>query len=153
MFCCCLTFETNLSNLVQIRLIQLDQIGSNQIKQVESNQVKLVQISSYCQNLGVGAWPPPLFFVFDYWKTWLMLVMLEHVQAFFYWFNLFLKAEILTKISLVFWSIRRHQRKIAKLNDLYRLQLKHWRKYLDRYLAVRCSLQCLDKLLIFDKLN
>ena len=36
------------------------------------------------------------------------------------WFDLFLeaRAEILTKISLVFWEIWRHQKEILKLTDL-----------------------------------
>ena len=35
------------------------------------------------QNLGVGACPPPLPYplLFDYWETWLKLVMLENLQA------------------------------------------------------------------------
>ena len=38
----------------------------------------------------------------------------------FFWFGLFLeaRAEILTKILLVFWSIWRHQKDISKLTDL-----------------------------------
>ena len=39
---------------------------------------------------------------------------------FYFLFDLFLeaRAEILTKISLVFWSIWRHQNNISKLTDL-----------------------------------
>jgi len=39
----------------------------------------------------------------------------------FFWFDLFLeaRAEILKKISLVFWSKRWHQKDILKLTDLY----------------------------------
>ena len=41
-----------------------------------------------------------------------------------FWFDLFLeaRAEILEKISLVFWEIWRHQKDILKLSDLYCLQ-------------------------------
>ena len=41
-----------------------------------------------------------------------------------FWFYLFLeaKAEILEKISLVFWEIWRHQKDILKLIDLYHRQ-------------------------------
>ena len=40
----------------------------------------------------------------------------------FFWFNIFLegRAEILEKISLVFWSKRWHQKDILKLTDLNR---------------------------------
>ena len=40
----------------------------------------------------------------------------------FFWFDLFLeaRAEILEKISLVFWKIWRHQKDILKLTDLYK---------------------------------
>ena len=39
----------------------------------------------------------------------------------FFWFHLFLEAgaEIIKKISLVFWSKRWHQKDISKLTDLY----------------------------------
>jgi hypothetical protein len=104
----CHVLLSHLTNLVQIRsdwfnlgqirsswikLVQIgsNQIGSNQIwsiwiklNQLGSNQIKLVQISSYCQNLGIGAWPPPLSF--DYSETWLMLVMLEYIQNCFFKF-------------------------------------------------------------------
>ena len=39
----------------------------------------------------------------------------------FFWFDLYLEArvEIITKISLVFWSIWRRQKDISKITDLY----------------------------------
>ena len=45
-----------------------------------------------------------------------------------FWFDLFLeaRAEILTKISLVFWSISRHQKDIAKLTDLKFIVSELW---------------------------
>ena len=62
--------------------IKLDQSGSNWIKKdQELDQIRI------CQNLGVGAWRGLVpchilcLFIFDYWETWLNLVMLEHAQA------------------------------------------------------------------------
>ena len=71
----------NWINLVQLgtNLIKLDQIGLNWIKldQIGSNLIKLLK-------LGVGAlW----LVIFDYWKTWLKLVMLENLQACFIIFS------------------------------------------------------------------
>ena len=45
-----------------------------------------------------------------------ILILLHY----FFWFDIFLesRAEILEKISLVFWKIWRHQKDILKLNDL-----------------------------------
>ena len=76
--CCCLTFETNLNNLVQ-NWFKLDQIISSWIK---LNQTGLNQFS--LPKLGLT--PTPILF-FDYWETWLMLVTIEHVQA--CWFGYF----------------------------------------------------------------
>ena len=74
-------------------LIKLDQIGLNLIKldQIGSNLIKLDQI---VETWGWGLVPHPhpylilLLFIFDYWKTWLKLVMLENLQACFclFWF-------------------------------------------------------------------
>jgi hypothetical protein len=80
------------SDQIRIKLDQIDylvKIGSNPIKsdQIGSNWIKSSQNGSnriLLPNFGGGAWPPPLSFVFDYWETWLMLVMLEHVQACFF---------------------------------------------------------------------
>ena len=48
-----------------------------------------------------------------------------------FWFDLFLeaRAEILEKISLVFWSKRWHQKDILKLTDLYRNRRKQYKGF------------------------
>ena len=52
-----------------------------------------------------------------YTTNWMISFWLLHNIVF--WFDLFLgaRAEILTKLSLVFWSIGRHQKNISKLTD------------------------------------
>ena len=76
--------------------IRLDQIGLNWINlaqtwsnwnkldQTWSNWIKLDQI---VETWGWGLVPHPYLtlclFIFDYWKTWLKLVMLENLQACF----------------------------------------------------------------------
>ena len=66
--------------------LKLDQIGLNWIKldQIGSNWIKLDQI---VETWGWGLVPHPYlilcFVIFDYWKTWLKLVMLENFQACF----------------------------------------------------------------------
>ena len=65
---------------------KLDQTWSNWIKldQTWSNWIKLDQI---VETWGWGLVPHPYLilclFIFDYWKTWLKLVMLENLQACF----------------------------------------------------------------------
>ena len=78
----------NWTNLVQLgsNLIKLDQIGLNWIKLdlIGSNWIKLDQI---VKTWGWGLVPHPYLIlclvIFDYWKTWLKLVMLENLQACF----------------------------------------------------------------------
>ena len=50
----------------------------------------------------------------------------------FFWFDLFLeaRAEILKKLSLVFWSKRWHQKYILKLTDLYKSSISSDVKFL-----------------------
>ena len=45
----------------------------------------------------------------------------------FFWFDLFLEAwaEILEKISLVFWEIWRHRKEFLKLADLYQMFIRN----------------------------
>ena len=63
---------------------KLDQIGINwnKLDQTWSNWIKLDQI---VETWGWGLVPHPYLilclFIFDYWKTWLKLVMLENLQA------------------------------------------------------------------------
>ena len=69
--------------------IKLDQLGSTWLKldQIGLNWIKLDQI---VETWGWGLVPHPyLIFclvIFDYWKTWLKLVMLENLQACFSYF-------------------------------------------------------------------
>ena len=64
--------------------IKLDQLGStcHKLDQIGINWIKLDQI---VETWGWGLVPHPylilLLFIFDYWKTWLKLVMLENLQA------------------------------------------------------------------------
>ena len=56
----------------------MDQIGSTSLKldQIGSNLITLLK-------LGGGGMSPTPALSFDYWKTWLKLVLLENLQAFF----------------------------------------------------------------------
>ena len=63
-------------------------------------------------------------------------------MSLFFWFDLFLeaRAEILKKISLVFWSKPWHQKDILKLTDLY---LNHFKIYvfIIEYSLIKYSLR------------
>ena len=92
---------------------KLDQIGSNwnKLDQTWSNWIKIDQIF---ETWGWGLVPHSYLilclFIFDYWKTWLKLVMLENLQACWirHYFKITGKAQILN-ISQMCWLILQDQ--------------------------------------------
>jgi hypothetical protein len=76
-------FRSDTKRMFQIRSswIKVVQIGSKKIK----NWIKLgfIDLPKFGSGglAGACSLPYPFLVIFDYWETWLKLVMLEHIQA------------------------------------------------------------------------
>ena len=99
-------------------------------------QLMRYKVESWIEVFEPSNWAPKfkLFKDFPFYSRWwswnwrlssfllaVLWIFRKHFIRGIFWFDLFLeaRAEILTKFSLVFWSILRQQKDISKLTDLY----------------------------------